>query len=164
MFSSINLDCLALKVYTFLSNSELMDRPILGVRLWEEAQLCVWLQNWWTGVEEMPNWGTEDWQNVNLLVKKRLKMKGFLTVMPWPKRGLLWQVCWDCLGLQFSLSTLCGLYVVIVWNSNRMRIVSFYQDCFLVLFISCFFPFHLNLSYCPPPKWNKMGIGGKLSW
>ena len=64
-----------------------------------------------TGVEEMPNWGTENWQNVNLLVIRRLEMKGLIFI----------------------------------------NMVSFYHDCFLVLFISCFF-FHLNLSYCPPLK------------
>ena len=97
----------------------------------------------WTVVEEMQNRGTENWQNLNLLVKKRLKMKGFFNCHALANTGTFVTSMLRLLGLAFLLSTLCGLYVVIVWNSCRMRIVSFYHDCFLVLFISCFFFFSI---------------------
>ena len=87
-----------------------------------------------TGVEEMPNW-----QNVNLLVIRRLKMKGFFNCHALSNAGPFVTKMLRLSGLAFSLSTLCGLYVVKVWNSSKMRIVSFYHDCFLVLFISFFF-------------------------
>ena len=77
MFSSINLDWLPLKVYIVSFNSELIDRPILKVRLWEEAQQFEFRSKiGGTGVNEMPNWGTENWQNVKLFAIRRLKIKG----------------------------------------------------------------------------------------
>ena len=92
------------------------------------------------------NWGTENWQNLNLLVNKKLKMKGSFNCHALASTGTFVTSMLRLFGLVFSLSTLCGLYGAIVWNSSRMCIVSFYHDCF-VLFISCFFLFHLNLSY-----------------
>ena len=84
----------------------------------------------------MPNWRTENWQNLNLLVEKRLKIKGFFSCHAVGNTRPFVTSMLRLFGLAFSLSTLCGLYVVIVWNSSGMRIVSFYHDCFLVLFIS----------------------------
>ena len=91
----------------------------------------------------MPFWGKENWQNVNLLVKKRLKIKGFFNCHAPANKGPFVTSMLRLFGLVFSLSTLCELYVVIARNSSRMHILSFYHDCFLVLFISCFFFFSI---------------------
>ena len=60
-----------------------------------------------TGVDKMPNWGTENWQNLNCHALANLGP--FVTSML------------RLLGLAFSLSTLCELYVVIV---SRLIIIT----------------------------------------
>ena len=102
-----------------------------------------------TGMEEMSDWRTEKWQNINLLVIRRLKMKGliFFNCHALANTGPFVANMLRLFGLAFSLSTSYGLYAVIV--EHWMRIVSFYHDC---PFHFLFFLFHLNLSYCSPPK------------
>ena len=73
----------------------------------------------------MPNCWTENWQNVNLLVKKRLKMKGSFRLSCPGKHlafcdkhvetvwacifivNIMWTVCWD--SLEFKQDANCIL-------------------------------------------------------
>ena len=83
------------------------------------------------------------------------------TAMPWPtSMTSMWQVCWDCLALHFH----CQHYVdCTLWYSGIQAGCALYPFT-MTFFLSFhfFFLFHLNLSYCPPPKWNKMEIGEKI--
>ena len=93
----------------------MIDRPILKVRLREEAQQFeIGSKTGGTGVDEMPNWGTEDWQNVKFLAVRRLKIKGFYNCHALANTGPFVTSMLRLFGLTFSLSALCGLYVVIV--------------------------------------------------
>ena len=62
----------------------------------------------------MPNWVTENWQNLNVLVKKKIENERIFNCHALANLGPFVTSMLRLLGLAFSLSTLCELYVVIV--------------------------------------------------